>query len=213
MSTASPTPVLRLDKMRWVVHGRRHRLEPEPLTLSPGQTALVSAGAAAEAFTDVLLGLARLESGAIRMAGQDISAVAPDERAIGLIPAGGGLLPNRKVDRNIALAAQSRPVREFVPGNVRFAAERTRVDAFLKRYPHELAPDDRARVALARALMRQRLPRVLLVEDRTGHAPCHPVVSAARDTDAELAILVITDDRSRVPTLCPPSLTWETTHA
>ncbi|MET7338078.1 ATP-binding cassette domain-containing protein [Nonomuraea sp. NPDC005650] len=203
-------PLLELSGLAWQAYGTRRGLAPDPLTLGSGRTAVVVAADCAEAdtFTDILIGLEMPDDGQIRLGGQEITMRLPAEREIGLVPAGAGLLPHLTVEQNLALAARGQappPVR----GLVAYMAKRMDIQGFLRSRPHELAHDERLNVALARALCRRAPVKVMVVEDRTGCGPCHAAVSAALGTDPSLAVLVVTDDRTRVASLASPSRFWE----
>ncbi|HEX4814081.1 MAG TPA: ATP-binding cassette domain-containing protein [Nonomuraea sp.] len=205
-------PLLELSGLTWESHGTRRVLSPDPLTIVPGRAAVVVAGGAAEAdtFTDLLIGLDMPDGGRIRVGGEEITMRPPAEREIGLVPAGAGLLPHLTVEQNLALAARDDDLApSFVHGRVAFMARRMDIQGFLRSRPHELAHDERLSVALARALCRLAPVKVMVIEDRTGYGPCHAAVSAALRTDPSLAVLVVTDDRTRVASLASPSRFWE----
>ncbi|MFG1709134.1 ATP-binding cassette domain-containing protein [Nonomuraea sp. M3C6] len=206
-------PLLELAGLTWEIHGTRRGLDRDPLTVDPGRTAVVVAADAgeADAFADLLLGLEMPVDGRIRVGDQEITMRLPAEREIGLVPAGAGLLPHLTVEQNLALAARDDLAPSFAHGRVAFMARRMDIQGFLRSRPHELAHDERLSVALARALCRLVPVKVMVIEDRTGSGPCHAAVSAALGTDPSLAVLVVTDDRTRVASLASPSRFWETT--
>ncbi len=206
------TPLLELSGLTWETRGALRGLSPDPLTLAQGRAAVVVAAdsAEADAFADLLLGLEMPVGGRIRLGGEEITMRLPTERAIGLVPAGAGLLPHLTVEQNLALAARGDDLApSFVHGRVAFMARRMDIQGFLRSRPHELAHDERLSVALARALCRLVPVKVMVIEDRTGCGPCHAAVSAALRTDPSLAVLVVTDDRTRVASLAAPSRFWE----
>ncbi|WP_195895776.1 ATP-binding cassette domain-containing protein [Nonomuraea cypriaca] len=202
-------PLLELSGLVWETHGSRRGLSPDPLTVDSGHTAVVVAGHSceADAFADVLLGLEMPVRGQIKIGDQEIAMRPPEERELGLVPAGAGLLPHLTVEKNLALAASDGLAPSFAQGRVAFMARRMGIQGFLRSRPHELAHDERLSVALARAMCRFVPVRVMVIEDRTGSGPCHAAVSAA--LGAELAVLVVTDDRTRVASLASPSHFWE----
>ncbi|MEV0165154.1 ABC transporter family protein [Nonomuraea fuscirosea] len=203
--------LLEITGLTWDPRGTRRRLTPDPLTLDPGQTAVVVAADAAEAdaFTDLLLGLEMPLGGRILVGGEEITMRLPAEREIGLVPANAGLLPHLTVERNLALAARDDLAPSFVHGRIAYMARRLDIQGFLRSRPHELAHDERLSVALARALCRLLPVKVMVIEDRTGCGPCHAAVSGALGADPGLAVLVVTDDRTRVASLASPSHYWE----
>lgn len=197
------------------MHGVRRGLSPDPLTLAPGHAAVVVAADSveADAFADLLLGLEMPVGGRICVGGEEITMRLPAEREVGLVPAGAGLLPHLTVEQNLTLAARGDNLApSFVHGRITFMARRMDIQGFLRSRPHELAHDERLYAALARALCRHTPPKVMVVEDRTGYGPCHAAVSAALRADPGLAVLVVTDDRTRVASLASPSRFWEVAH-
>lgn len=208
-------PLLELTGLTWESQGTRRVLSRDPLTISPGQVAVVDAGDAAgsDAFTDLLLGLEMPLGGRIRVGGEEVTMLPPAEREIGLVPAGAGLLPHLTVERNVALGARDDMDPSLAHGRITFMARRMGIQGFLRSRPHELAHDERLNVALARALCKRAPVKVMVIEDRTGHGPCHAAVSAALRADPGLAVLVVTDDRTRVASLASPSCFWEVTGA
>ncbi|MBB5776827.1 ATP-binding cassette domain-containing protein [Nonomuraea jabiensis] len=177
------------------------------MTVDSGHTAVVVAAdcAEADAFTDILIGLEMPENGEIRLDGDEVTRWLPAERGIGLIPAGAGLLPHLTVEQNLFLTARDDHASPPFRGVVAYMVNKTDIHGFLRSRPHELAHDERLHVALARALCRRTAVKVMVVEDRTGCDPCHAAVSAALATDPDLAVLVVTDDRTRVASLASPS--------
>lgn len=212
MTAVADVPLLEINELTWDTHGTARRLSPDPLTLDPGQSAVVVAGdpAEADAFTDLLLGLEAPVDGRISIGGQQIIMRGPAEREIGLVPAGAGLLPHLTVERNLALAATRDDLApSFARGRIAFMARRMNIQGFLRSRPHELAHDERLNVALARALCRLQPVKVMVIEDRTGCGPCHAAVSGALGADPGLGVLVVTDDRTRVASLASPAHFWE----
>ncbi|MFG1696772.1 ATP-binding cassette domain-containing protein [Nonomuraea sp. NPDC049309] len=208
--------LLEIDGLIWEAHGVRRRLSPDPLKLNENKAAVVVArdSEEGEAFTDVLLGLAEPVAGRILLDGEDITGMPTAEREIGLVPAGGGLLPHLTIRRNLELAAQAR--RELAPlshGRVGFVSKRLHIDGRMDDKPHQLGHEDRLTVALARVLCRPVTTKVVVIEDRTGVEPCHGAVNRALSEDHRLTVLIVTDDRTRVASLASSSDLLEITDA
>ncbi|MFG1946409.1 ATP-binding cassette domain-containing protein [Nonomuraea sp. NPDC048826] len=209
VKTGGREPLVRVDGLRWESGGRRRGVTPDPLAVRSGQTAVLVAGDAVEAdlVADFLVGLSWRHDGVIAIGGQRVTQETW-EREIGLVPAGAGLLPHLTVEKNLVLTAVDRRARASVRGRVAYMARRMQIEGFLRARPHELAHDERLAVALTRVLCRHRPVKLVVVEDRAGYGPCHAAVSAALSADPDLAVLVITDDRTRVASLAPPELFW-----
>ena len=103
-------------------------------------------------------------AGTIRLAGEDVTYVKPNERNIGMVFQSYALFPNMNVSENIAFGLRIRKEEA--------TARQQRVDELLdlihlpdkgKAYPRELSGGQQQRVALARALAIR--PRLLLLDE------------------------------------------------
>ncbi|HEY9524617.1 MAG TPA: ATP-binding cassette domain-containing protein [Thermopolyspora sp.] len=198
---------LRLHGLAWERGGRRRVLRPDPLVAEAGQTAVVVADdpADVEAFTDVVLGLAWPIRGTIHLADREITTSTPLERGIGLVPAGGCLAPHLTVEQNIAFGLRrSRAGRR---AHIGFVADRLKIGG-LRLRPHQVSPDERLRVALARAVCGHSLPNAMVIEDRAGRHPCEAAVSSMRSYP-DLPVLVVSDSDARGAALAAPSDRWK----
>lgn len=184
---------LRVSELVWEVAGARYRLDPADLPVAEGTVAAVVAEPPAVAepgqvlapLADILVGLAPVPAG---------GTVSSGGRPVALVPAGGALLPHLTVARNIAYglprdaaAAHSRDAR------VRHLEKRFHLEGALGLRPHRLSPEQRLRVAFARALCAG--PAAVVVEDRTGEVPCD--ITAGLAASENVAVLVLTDAAGR----------------
>ncbi|MFJ5533535.1 ABC transporter ATP-binding protein [Streptomyces sp. NPDC093261] len=120
--------------------------------------------------TTVLRMIAGFESptsGAIELAGQDVTGLAPFERDVHTVFQDYALFPHMTVEQNVAYGLKVRKV----PKGERLARARealagVRLEAFGKRRPGQLSGGQRQRVALARALVGR--PRLLLLDEPLG---------------------------------------------
>jgi ABC-type thiamine transport system ATPase subunit len=202
---------LQLDDLRWK-HGPDQRaLNPRHLVVDAGETAVVLARDTLEAnaFTDVLLGQVWPVGGKIWISGGEITSLPPEERGIALVPAGGGLFPHLTIEQNIGFGVRRRYRDDFRRGQVNYVAGRLNLLGFLGWRPHELSPDERLRVALARAMCHWQAARAVVIEDRAGYTPCHAAVSESLKAYPDLPILIVSDDGHRVQTLRAPTASWE----
>ncbi|MGV9563687.1 ABC transporter ATP-binding protein [Streptomyces sp. NPDC003480] len=106
-------------------------------------------------------------SGAIELAGQDVTGLAPFERDVHTVFQDYALFPHMTVEQNVAYGLKVRKV----PKGERLARARealagVRLEAFGKRRPGQLSGGQRQRVALARALVGR--PRLLLLDEPLG---------------------------------------------
>jgi ABC-type thiamine transport system ATPase subunit len=171
---------LSLDGLGWTVADKSLTLD---LSLESGEVAVVHTDVPyAAVLADVILGLAKPESGSIQVGDREVTALPAGRRGIALVPAGGGLLPHLTVERNV----------EYPGGDAARWIRRLRLEGISRFRPHELSPVQRLQVALARALSTE--PAAILLEDRAGQVPCRTAVAEAR---LHAAVLVITDSAER----------------
>jgi putrescine transport system ATP-binding protein len=190
-------PGLSVRGLTWSAARRRYGLAPDPLELGPREVATVRAAdpLVARSLADVLAGLAAAEDGRIELDGR----VGLDGR-VALVPPGGALLPDLTVAANLALGLRAHSAVDL-RARVEHAARLLQVEGALELHPDRLSAAQQLRAGMARALAAD--PDLVVLEDRTGMPPCGPAVAAAAD---RAAVLVITDDLSRVRTL--PERAW-----
>jgi ABC-type arginine transport system ATPase subunit len=114
---------------------------------------------------------ARTQVGLVRVNGNDVTKKRPHERGIGYVPAGGGLFPHLTVRENILDGAGEDLAEDAAERQADELADRLELTSSLTLLPPELLSDEeRLRVALARAAMREPAARVvhLAPADRAG---------------------------------------------
>ena len=154
---------------RWVVEGLETDLDhfhlgPVSLDLVPRSAVAVlgPSGAGKTTLLRVLAGFLPVRRGRILRDGVDISRWAPEERALGYVPQGLGLLPHRTVAGNVRYPRELRGD----PAADRRAQElldRFHLTALANRYPSRLSGGEQQRVAIARALAAH--PSVILWDE------------------------------------------------
>lgn len=111
-----------------------------------------------------LCGLIRVLSGAIRLAGQEVTHLEPRRRGIGYVPQECGLFPHMDVEHNIAFPLRVRGTSHRTAlAEVRPLAEALGIEALLRRTPAGLSGGESQKVTLARALASR--PRLLLLDE------------------------------------------------
>jgi len=112
----------------------------------------------------MIAGFEQPDAGTILLDGQDITAVPPNRRDIGMVFQSYALFPNMTVLENISFGLKMRhtPKDETI-SRAKEVLHMVRMDDTAKRYPHQLSGGQQQRVALARALAVR--PRVLLLDE------------------------------------------------
>jgi ABC-type nitrate/sulfonate/bicarbonate transport system ATPase subunit len=176
----------------WSVgNDEQYRLNVDPLRVAAGEIGIIDAAvAAASEFSDVLIGLARPLRGDVRVRGKPVGDLPPGGRGIGLVPSGGGLLPHLTVERNVGLGLGSNVPRARRRAQVGEALEALQLAHLRRLRPHEISPEQRWRVAVARAMCASPETVAVVVEDGVGPATCRAAVMTAAEQD--LSVLMIT---------------------
>ncbi len=169
----------------------QYRFDVNPFRVAAGEIAIIDAAAAVgSALSDVLTGLARPLRGDMRMRGKPVGDLPPGGRGIGLVPNGGGLLPHLTVERNVEFGLGGNMSRSRRHARVGEALEALQLAHLRRLRPHEISPEQRLRVAVARAMCASPETVAVVVEDGDGPATCRAAVMTAADQD--LSVLVIT---------------------
>jgi ABC-type nitrate/sulfonate/bicarbonate transport system ATPase subunit len=178
--------------LAWAVgNDEKYRLDVDPFPVAAGEIAIIDAVAAVgNALAEVLVGLAHPLQGEMRVRGKPVGDLPPGGRGIGLIPSGGGLLPHLTVERNVEFGlggSMPRPRRRARAGE---ALETLQLAHLRRLRPHEISPEQRLRVAVARVMCASPETVAVVVEDGAGPATCR--VAAMTAADQDLSVLLIT---------------------
>jgi len=142
------------------------RLDRVSLTVGAGEchALLGPSGAGKSTLLAALLGTLPLESGRLRLAGEEISHWPIERRRLGYLPQNLGLFPHLTVLDNLRYGARAcrLPSAEFQPLLERLI-EVTGIGALLQRRIATLSGGERQRVALVRALIIH--PRLVLLDE------------------------------------------------
>jgi ABC-type thiamine transport system ATPase subunit len=157
-------PALHLDRL--VIGTRAGRSLTLDGTVCAGQVVAVPARPDDGAeIARVVAGLdERRLSGSVRVQGSEVTDRQPFDRAVGYVPAGGGLLPHLTVRQNLEYGLVRRPdaTADMVESRVKVAAEHLDLTLVLHARPHQASEEARLRAAIARAAV--GYPAVLVID-------------------------------------------------
>jgi ABC-type Fe3+/spermidine/putrescine transport system ATPase subunit len=112
----------------------------------------------------IVAGFEPPDAGEVRLAGVDITRVAPQHRGIGVVFQSYALFPHLTVNENVAFGlAMRRTPRDETERAVREAIRVVRLEGVGERLPRQLSGGQQQRVALARAIAIR--PRLLLLDE------------------------------------------------
>ncbi|KAA0102265.1 ABC transporter ATP-binding protein [Mycolicibacterium sp. P1-18] len=136
------------------------------LRVAAGETValLGPSGSGKSTALNALAGFVRPTTGAVRLAGRDVTDLSPARRGIGVVLQSYALFPHMKVADNVAFGLKSHRVpRGEIAARVAEALDMVGMASFQSRLPRELSGGQQQRVAIARALAIR--PRVLLLDE------------------------------------------------
>ncbi|MFE3796808.1 ABC transporter ATP-binding protein [Nocardia tengchongensis] len=136
------------------------------LRVAAGETValLGPSGSGKSTALKALAGFIRPTSGAVRLAGRDVTDLSPAKRGIGVVVQSYALFPHMRVRDNVAFGLKAhRVARNEIGGRVTEALEMVGMGGYAERLPRELSGGQQQRVAIARALAIR--PKVLLLDE------------------------------------------------
>ena len=117
---------------------------------------------------NMICGLEKPTSGKIFFGNEDVTALPPELRGVGMVFQNYALYPHLTVLQNILfplenLKGAERPSRQEMRRRALETAQLVQIEELLERKPKELSGGQQQRVAIARALV--KMPRVLLLDE------------------------------------------------
>ena len=149
-----------------VVLAQREILDRVSLDVPDGAFAAVlgPSGCGKSTLLRTVAGLTDPTSGSVSFDGQDVTAVAPSERDIGMVFQTPALLPRRSVRRNVQFPLElRRETADAIRDRVTAEARALHIEHLLSRSPSGLSRGEEQLVQIARAMV--RMPRVLLLDE------------------------------------------------
>jgi ABC-type Fe3+/spermidine/putrescine transport system ATPase subunit/ABC-type spermidine/putrescine transport system permease subunit II len=147
-------------------YGSQAAVDDVSLSIRPGEF-LSILGPSGSGKTTVLMlvaGFVSPTSGRLLLGGQDISAVPPYRRDIGVVFQNYALFPHLDVRRNVAFPLEVRGVaKDVIAQRVDWALSRVHMQVFAERRISQLSGGQQQRVALARAIVFD--PSALLMDE------------------------------------------------
>ncbi|UFS96613.1 ABC transporter ATP-binding protein [Nocardia huaxiensis] len=167
--TTAAEPAIVFDRVG-VSYGRGRKttvaLADFNLRVAAGETValLGPSGSGKSTALKALAGFVRPTSGAVRLAGRDVTDLSPAKRGIGVVVQSYALFPHMRVHDNVAFGLKAHRVpRNEIGDRVAEALEVVGMGSYAKRLPRELSGGQQQRVAIARALAIR--PKVLLLDE------------------------------------------------
>jgi len=146
--------------------GQTQAVNDFTVTLPDGElvSLLGPSGCGKSTVLNMLAGILKPTAGRIFFDGEDVTALPPERRGIGLVFQNYALYPHMTVLQNISFPLEIQKVpREERQQRARDMAKMVHVDTLLHRRPKELSGGQQQRVAIARALVKN--PKLLLLDE------------------------------------------------
>lgn len=161
-------PILQLKNIR-KDFGEGEVLKGIDLSVTPGEflTLLGPSGCGKTTTLRIIAGLESPSFGRVLLEGGDITALAPEKRAVNTVFQNYALFPHMNVEKNIAygLKLRKKPSEE-IKAEVGRMLELIQLQGYGKRMPAQLSGGQRQRVAIARAVV--LAPKILLLDEPLG---------------------------------------------
>ena len=145
---------------------RFHAAEDLNLEIDDGEWMVVAgpSGSGKSTLLRMIAGLDEISGGEIRFGERRVNDLAPRDRDVAMVFGIGGLYPRMTVDENMAFGLQRRNyARAEIKKRIADAAKILGIENLLDRHPNALSAEQRQRVTIGRAVVRQ--PKVLLFDE------------------------------------------------
>lgn len=189
-------------------YGTTHVLKSINLEVRPGEffAFLGPSGCGKTTLLRLIAGFNMAQSGSVRIAGEDISALPPWKRDVGMVFQSYALWPHMTVAKNVAFGLEERKVpKAEIDRRVKAALELVSLGHLAERRPSQLSGGQQQRVAVARTVVIE--PKVLLLDEPLSNLDAKMRVQVRRELrDLQqrlgLTTIFVTHDQEEANTIC-----------
>ena len=189
-------------------YGATHVLKSINLEVRPGEffAFLGPSGCGKTTLLRLIAGFNTAQSGRVTIGGDDISALPPWKRDVGMVFQSYALWPHMSVARNVAFGLEERKVpRAEIERRVKGALELVGLAHLAERRPSQLSGGQQQRVAVARTVVVE--PKVLLLDEPLSNLDAKMRVQVRRELrDLQqrlgLTTIFVTHDQEEANTIC-----------
>ncbi len=204
---AVPSVGIRIEQVN-LYYGDNHVLRSIDLDIRAGElfAFLGPSGCGKTTLLRLIAGFNRADSGRVLVDGQDISALPPWKRDIGMVFQSYALWPHMTVARNVAFGLEEKRVpRSQIGPRVAAALELVGLTGLDQRRPAQLSGGQQQRVALARTIAVE--PKLLLLDEPLSNLDAKLRVQVRRELRElqqrlGLTTIFVTHDQEEANTIC-----------
>jgi iron(III) transport system ATP-binding protein len=189
-------------------YGTTHVLKSINLEVKPGEffAFLGPSGCGKTTLLRLIAGFNIAQSGSVKIAGEDISALPPWKRDVGMVFQSYALWPHMTVAKNVAFGLEERKVpKAEIDRRVKAALDLVSLGHLAERRPSQLSGGQQQRVAVARTVVIE--PKVLLLDEPLSNLDAKMRVQVRRELrDLQqrlgLTTIFVTHDQEEANTIC-----------